>query len=128
MKKHAITGLTLIEVLIALAIVAIALTAVIKATSQSLKGLNYLETKTIANWVAQQAMTEGRLGFLDMSKNEMHTTKLLGRDWYWQIQNTETPNPSIQQLTVKIFSEPDADSNTIITLESFVYVPPKAQA
>jgi general secretion pathway protein I len=119
-------GFTLIEVLIALAIVGIAMTAVIKATSQNIRSVNYLQTKTTALWVGQQVLNQARVGLLKVdssSTNQKLTTSLLGQDWYWQLDEEETPNPQIQKITVKVFAnEMTKEEDTpLVTLESYSY-------
>ena len=57
-------GLTLIEVLIALAIVSIAMTAIIKATSQNIRSTQYLEHKTLAAWVGEEVLNKARVELL----------------------------------------------------------------
>ena len=57
-------GFTLIEVLIALAILAIALTAVIEATSKNIQNTLYLQNKTIASWVGLEIINEAKINFL----------------------------------------------------------------
>lgn len=118
-------GLTLIEVLIALAIAAIALTAVIKATSQNIRGTSYLQDKTIAMWVGQEVLAEARVGLLPVSDEvKVQATSMLGRDWYWRISKTDTPNKRIKKILVDVFShDPTEDDNVtpLVTLESYVY-------
>jgi general secretion pathway protein I len=120
------SGLTLIEVLIALAIIGIAMTAVIKATSQNIKSTGYLQNKTIAMWVGREVMNEIRAGLLHIDSsthNQKLTTDMLGRDWYWQMQEEETPIKRIKKITVTVFANenPDEDDSSLITLESFRY-------
>ncbi|HLB58283.1 MAG TPA: type II secretion system minor pseudopilin GspI, partial [Gammaproteobacteria bacterium] len=62
MKNKA--GFTLIEVLIALAILSIALTAIIQSTSQNIKDTLYLQNKTIAIWVGSELIAEVEAGIL----------------------------------------------------------------
>lgn len=118
-------GLTLIEVLIALAIVAIAMTAVIKATSQTIRSTTYLQNKTIAMWVSSQVINEARVGVLRLpfapDKLKQHT-KMLGQDWYWQAQQEATPNKRIAKITVQVFArENDNDEASLFKMESFIY-------
>jgi general secretion pathway protein I len=127
MRKHIQqAGLTLIEVLIALAIIGTAMTAVIKATSQNINSSGYLQRKTTAMWVGQQVINELRAGTLKMessSGTQRLTTEMLGRDWFWQTAEEETPNPKIKKIIVKVFvnEEEEAEAAPIITLESYVY-------
>lgn len=124
MNKQA--GLTLIEVLIALAIVGIAMMAVIKATSQNINGTSYLQNKTMAMWVGQEVMSEVRVGVLKnghSSGNQKLSTEMLGQEWLWQTEEEETPNPRIKKIIVKVFlnESDEAAESPIITLTSYVY-------
>lgn len=116
-------GLTLIEVLIALAIIAIAMTAIIKSTSQNIRGTSYLQTKTIATWVAEQQLNEARIGIMKVSDEMNGKTTMLGQTWYWRLTPAETPNKRIKKMTVKVFThEPDNDDDSpTVALEAYVY-------
>ena len=120
-------GMTLIEVLIALAIVAIVLTAVIKTVTQSIRATSYLQNKTIAMWVGVQAINEARLGLLALSPasdKEAYQTTMLGREWYWQGGQTETPNKRIRKIIINVFAtnpENAEEATPLVTLESYVY-------
>ncbi len=54
-------GFTLLEVLIALAVLAIALAAVLKTTQQQIENIGYLRDQTIAHWVASNVLHEIQL-------------------------------------------------------------------
>ena len=113
------SGLTLIEVLIALAIISIAMTAVIKATSQNIHSTSYLQQKTTAMWVGTQVINEARANLLKMDRSsgsQKLTTEMLGKDWYWQTAEEETPNPHIKKIMVKVYENEDdeADASPII--------------
>lgn len=119
-------GLTLIEVLIALAIISIALTAVIKAASQNIRATHYLQNKTIAMWVGIQAINEIRAGVLKLPTTQDKleaTTYMLGQHWYWQVGQEETPNKRIKKIAVDVYERENmTDEDTpIISLESYLY-------
>ena len=124
MKKQ--LGLTLIEVLIALAIVAIAMTAIIKSTGQNIRGTNYLQDKSIAMWVGKQVLNEARVGLLVIpgapDKLKAKTT-MLGSDWYWQLSETSTPNKHIKKAEVRVYTSDidDDDQSPIISMETYLY-------
>jgi general secretion pathway protein I len=126
-KRHSISGMTLIEVLIALAIIAIAMTAIIKAVSENIRATNHLQNKTMALWVGESVLNEARLGLIKFpSRDEKvtHTLDLLGRDWYWQGGQEETPNKRIRKITVSVYMqnpENDESMTPIIELDSYVY-------
>jgi general secretion pathway protein I len=59
---RAARGFTLIEVLMALAIVSIALAAIVRASSQSITNLGLLEKQSLAMLSAENRMAELRIG------------------------------------------------------------------
>jgi general secretion pathway protein I len=58
-QKHG--GFTLVEVLVALAIVAVALAAGMRALAQSADGASTLKARTLALWVAQNRLANAQL-------------------------------------------------------------------
>jgi general secretion pathway protein I len=115
-------GFTLIEILIALAILSISLTAIIKATSQNIKDTAYLQDKTIANWVAVEIMNEARLGLLklpsepgDLTKD----TKMLGQEWTAHAYYATSRNPHVREIHVSVSKK--SSSKTIVSLTGYVY-------
>lgn len=117
-------GFTLIEVLIALAILSIALTAIIKAASQNIKDTLYLQNKTIANWVGTTIIAEAETGLLKIpepSNKLSDETEALGQKWIWQATLTSTPNPKIKELSVDVSLK--ANDAKLIHLTSYLYAP-----
>lgn len=119
-------GMTLIEVLIALAVIGIALTAVIKAASQNIRGTGYLQNKTIALWVGQEVMTSAQLGVIklpDDADGKTSTTTMLNQDWFWQASETATGNVRIKKIRVRVYArEPkNEDESALIDLDGYRY-------
>lgn len=115
-------GFTLIEVLIALAILSIALTAIIKSTTQNINDTRYLQQKTIANWVSQLVMNRALSGVLKLNAStdgDSATTDMLGQKWPWKASLTTTPNPHINKIHVTVY---DNNQKTLANLESYLYV------
>lgn len=131
-NKHILPqrGLTLIEVLIALAIVGIALTAVIKTTSQNIRSTTYLQDKTIALWVAQLVLNEARTGVVklpDPPDKKTDEMTMLNRKWYVEASQQATANKRIEKVAVKVFRHKNEDEETpIIDLETYIYNGDKA--
>ncbi|KTC78260.1 GspI family T2SS minor pseudopilin variant LspI [Legionella brunensis] len=97
-------GFTLIEVLLALAIIAIALTALIKATAQNVANTQRIQEKMISHWVAMQGVSMVQLGLLAVSTSQETTqiTTMLGQRWYWRAKASPTPIKSVQQITITV--------------------------
>lgn len=122
--RQTVIGLTLIEVLIALAIIGIALTAIIKASSQTIRGTTYLQQKMIALWEAEQVMNAARIGVLSLPKAPDYlerSTQILGETWYYRADQRPTRNARIKQLTVQLFQREIDEGEPVMTLESYVY-------
>ena len=104
-QKHRLdnnAGFTLIEVLLALAIIAIAFTALLKATSQDISAAARIKDKTISHWVASQGITLIQLGLLNSPNNQeiSEVTTLFNQDWYWRASIKPTAIKSIQKIII----------------------------
>lgn len=97
-------GFTLIEVLLALAVIAIALTALLKATAQDIAHTERVKEKSISHWVAMQGVTAIQLGLVSIPTNQEITevTSILGQRWYWRAKITATPVKAIQQINITV--------------------------
>lgn len=112
-------GFTLIEVLIALAIVAIAMTAIIKTTGDDIRTTAYLKEKTTAYWVAMNVLNETLAGAsVAPATGETKTgrTEMLGHGWPWALSAESTGNGRIRQWVVKVFSPDDASRARVVMM------------
>lgn len=101
-------GFTLIEVLLALAVIAIALTALLKATGQDVAHTERIKEKSISHWVAMQGVTAIQLGLVAVPLNQEITqiTAMLGQRWYWRAKLIATPIKTIQQINITVSEQP----------------------
>lgn len=104
MQQNKHRGFTLIEVLLALMVVAIALTALVKSTSQSIMATIHIKNKTISHLVAMQGVTLIQLGLLNVPHNQEITeiTNMLGQKWYWRAKLTQTSMKHVSQITITV--------------------------
>jgi len=102
--KNRQTGFTLMEVLLALAVIAIALTALLKVTAQNIESTHRIKEKNISHWIAMQAVTMIQLNLVQLTPNQESTqvTTMLGQKWYWRAKFTSTATPSVQQITILV--------------------------
>ncbi|ABI57729.1 type II secretion system minor pseudopilin GspI [Alkalilimnicola ehrlichii MLHE-1] len=79
-------GFTLLEVLVALAILATALGAAVKVASENAANAAYLRDRTHAHWVAANQLNrfQARLEALPESGPAEGVERLGGRDWHWR--------------------------------------------
>lgn len=102
------TGFTLLEVLIALALLAILMAGLIKITADNTKNLWYLENKTLASVVAANHAIELRLG-KETPESLDGWDNMAGRRWYWQLKRDvmQTMDKGIWLYRIEVFLEGD---------------------
>jgi general secretion pathway protein I len=105
--KKSQSGFTLIEVLLALIIIAIALTALIKAIAQNVENTHRIKQKTISHWVAMQGVALIQLGLLQINPNQETTqeTFMLGTHWFWRAKVSATPKKSVELITLSVSTQ-----------------------
>ncbi|MBY5948627.1 type II secretion system minor pseudopilin GspI [Photobacterium rosenbergii] len=112
-------GLTLLEVLVALAVFATAALSVMKAVSQHLNTLGYLEEKTFAAMVADNEMAKIRLSGEIPTTAKRGKSELAGREWYWSITSTQTADGFLRALDVTVTTD-EARKQSVVTLRTYV--------
>ena len=101
-------GFTLLEVLVALAILAIAMGAILKAASESAGNIGYLRDRTLASWVALNKANELLLqpGLPGIGVQE-GTAAMANREWRWRVQVSGTDREDLRRLQIAVFYDDD---------------------
>lgn len=103
-------GFTLIEVLIALAVLAISMTALIQAGGARASQVGYLRDRTLATWVAADRITELRLaGEWPGEGTRNGEVEMAERTWLWTSTVSETPEPAIRRVEIAVRLDEDAE-------------------
>jgi general secretion pathway protein I len=101
--RRRVSGFTLIEVLVALAIVAIGMAAVLEALTSSANTALYLQDKTLAEWVALNRIETVRLsGSRPAVGTSNDTLDYAGRSWEWKETVTDTRIQGMRQIVVDV--------------------------
>jgi general secretion pathway protein I len=96
-------GFTLIEVLVALAIVAIGMAAVLGTLSTSANTISYLRDKTFSQWVALNQIANLRIsGQMTHTGNSDGDTDYAGRKWHWRQEVNATEIPGVVRIDVHV--------------------------
>jgi general secretion pathway protein I len=115
-------GFTLIEVLVALAIAALSLSAVAAAVSQMVDAATSMKDRTFAAWIAQNKITELRLANVVPEVSETSgTIEYGGREWSWLAVVSDTGVENLFRVDVSV-SEADSD-DVIRTVSGFIGEP-----
>lgn len=102
-KRNAQHGLTLLEVMVALAIFAITGSAILKAVGESLNSVGQLEAITVANWVANNQLTQLQLSRpWPIRNNAKGSSEMANRTWYWQQTVENTSDDELKQVTISV--------------------------
>lgn len=96
-------GFTLLEVLVALAIVAIGMAAVMGALSSSAGTVSYLRDKTFAQWVALNRIATIRIsGQQPATGNSDGDVDYAGTSWHYRQEVVTTDVPGILRIDVMV--------------------------
>lgn len=104
-KRNAcILGFTLIEVLLALVIIAISLTALLRATGQDVRFTHRLKDKTVRHWVAKQAINQIQANIVTLRKSQPQTfqTNMLNQKWYWRASLSSSGIKGVAKVTISV--------------------------
>ena len=94
-------GFTLLETLVAMAVLTIAMVAVIQTAGSSVTAQNHLQEKVFAEWVVLNQLTRMQVAseLPKVGKYE-GTEKMAGRQWRWLAEVEATSNPYLLKATV----------------------------
>lgn len=97
-------GFTLLEVLVALAVVALALVALVRSVGLGAAALAHEREVTYAHWVAANVLARTRLSerFPALGKRD-GTERLADREWRWELVVQATDAPGLRRLDVRVF-------------------------
>lgn len=98
MMRRGTDGFTLIEALIAMAILAITAVSFLRATEANIARITALETRAAATWVAQNRLAEMSLG-LAAPKGPV---AMLGRDYGVSVTTTATADPALSRVDIAV--------------------------
>ncbi|MEN9897871.1 MAG: hypothetical protein RLZZ66_1520 [Pseudomonadota bacterium] len=105
-QNRRVEGFTLLEVLIALAILAIIMVSAIKITADNIANLWYLENKTLAAMIASNHAVQLRLE-TDKPETADGWDEMAGRRWYWQIKRHVSSLSGVWRYRIEVFLEGD---------------------
>jgi general secretion pathway protein I len=113
-------GFTLIEVIVALVVIALGMLGVIQAVSQTASNSGYLRDKTIAHWVAMNQLTAVRLQKsapdIDKSSDEV---EMGGRNWKWTMEVQQTPVETIRRIDISVRPADAKEDSSLASVTGF---------
>ena len=111
-------GFTLFEVIVAMAIAAIALFALFGNAAATVRNAAAMRDRTYGQLVASNQLAELRArGSWPSTGTLSGSSELAGRTWSWRAEVKATEDPAIRRID---FSVQAADGNTAATLVGFI--------
>lgn len=112
-------GLTLIEVMVAVAILAFALSALVRMTGESTNTLSYLEKKTYAQWVATNKLNEieSTMAWPAVGRSQGQEN-MAGLTWYWELKVSNTESKDLRRLDINV-KQNKQDDDPVYKLTAF---------
>jgi len=119
-----VRGFTLVEVMVALAVVAIALPALMVALYQHVDGTGYLRDKSLAQMVASNKLEELRI--LSQARQSLPSGELSGissmadRDWYWWLESQATVSDNLLKFEIAVAASEEQRDQPLFSLVAFL--------
>lgn len=120
-------GFTLLEVLVAMAVLALSLAAISRAAAGFITNQAYLRDRTYAQWVAHNQLAEvilsRRWPSVGQQKDQVEYPKE-DREWRWVMQVTQTGEEDLRRLDIEVFPlQGEDDDAPLATLSGFMERP-----
>lgn len=123
-RRRAGRGFTLLEVLVALLLLALALVAAVRTAGLEARALNHVRATTLAQWVASNVLAEIRLGGPLPARGEAEGRSEMGRQsWRWRLRVFATDQPGLHRLEVQVFPDREGGvdaAESVLLLTGFV--------
>ena len=113
-------GFTLFEVLIALAVAAVALTAAVRLIGLYVSSSAEVQERIYAHWAGANVLLRSQLETswpdTDVEKGDV---RLAGREWHWRKAVTETPYETLRRVELQVFLDRH-DEDYLVRLAGYV--------
>jgi type II secretion system protein I len=98
-------GFTLVEVMVALLIVAIGLAALMITVSSTARTSGFLRDKTLAQWIALNRLTEVRLNLNKFAANtDTGELNFANRTWHYDTRYFDTSVTTMKRVVVRVYA------------------------
>jgi general secretion pathway protein I len=115
-------GFTLVEVLVALAIFAVALTAAFRATSVATDGAVDFRERLLAGWVAENRLAEHGFDAWPELGERRGTEEQAGLAFAWRERVSATADPLSRRIDVEVFA-PQSPDHVLVRLAGYATRP-----
>lgn len=97
-------GFTLLEILVALAVFALAASILMVADGRAIRQTAHIQERIQASWIADQQLNKYYVeGTFPEAGNRSSTTEMSGKSWYIRDVITETSQRNLRRVEVNVF-------------------------
>jgi general secretion pathway protein I len=119
-KRSKSQGFTLLETLVAVAILAVAGVAIVKSSAEHINSLIVLKEITFSSWVAENRLVELQLEAKWPPKNNKKgKMEMAGREWFWRQEVEKVGDKNMRQITILVLLKED-DKEPAYQLTTFL--------
>ncbi len=112
-------GFSLLEVVVALAVIALILVGLSKSAGQGAHALEIERDDLLAQWVASDVLAETRLAERFPALGKREGSLLMGqREYRWELIVATTQEPAVRRMDVRVFLDRERDK-PLYTLVGF---------
>ena len=118
------SGFTLIEVMIALLVLGLALSALIRTSGSASANTAWLQEKTFAHWVAMNQLTEMQIN-KDWPKpgKKKDSVEMVDLEWDWEATVSNTPDPELRRVDIRVWRADSSEDEHLTLLTGFLAKP-----
>jgi general secretion pathway protein I len=116
-------GFTLVEVLVALALLAVALGAGMRALAQAADGTGTLKARTLASWVAQDRLARLQVDPAVAVETRGNAVQA-GTTFVWEARFSGTPNPAFRRVDITV-GDPTMPGYALARLTGYLRTEPR---
>lgn len=121
MTRHHARGFTLMEMLVAVGVLAIALGAIIGNAARYANSAAGLRDRSIALFVARNRMAEMELSpAWPATGRANEDVEMGGLKWTWRTEVKATPDPNLRRVDVRVEKKGDKSGAAFATLSGFI--------
>jgi general secretion pathway protein I len=126
-RRNSAAGFTLIEALVALAIISIALISALHVAAQSTSNVGELRARLLAGWVAENILAEHRAREDWLAPGIYRGTQSEGGfEFAWRQEVVTTPNPAFRRIDTFVYGA--ADESHVLAHFTAMLIDPAATA
>ncbi|WP_299652007.1 type II secretion system minor pseudopilin GspI [uncultured Tateyamaria sp.] len=97
MRAPKTDGFSLIETLVAMTVLAVSSSVILSATEAHTHTVTAVTDRTIARWVAQNAMVQ-----LEARREMSGTVQMGGTEWEVRVDQSATPDPDLERVDILV--------------------------